>query len=60
MSEHGGRGSWCNAGSIAMETDGGKSAGEVEEEEEGIKEEGRDRCFVLREGGGVIWGGGWL
>lgn len=54
MSEHAGWGSWCNAGSIAMETDGGKSTGEVEEEEEGIKEEGRDRCFVPREGGGVI------
>lgn len=25
MSEHGGRGSWCNADSIAMETNGGKA-----------------------------------
>lgn len=48
MSEHAGRGSWCNADSIAMETNGGKA----QARRRGLR---RKRSLLCTVG---VWGGG--
>lgn len=57
MSEHAGRGSWCNADSIAMETHGGK----VQPRRRGLKRKEEIAASHIGDGGGGVaascWGG---